>query len=118
MQSKPWFDYICGNHSRNLPFDEFSRAIEAYFSRKLGGDTARVQLKCGGRLGSNQMALFYCDLCAGSHTTKAIAVSKRGWACVPRLSSTGVTRCEKPMCRSGGTFQTTGLDMRGIMEIL
>ena len=22
---KPWFDYLCGNHTRNLPMDEFNK---------------------------------------------------------------------------------------------
>jgi hypothetical protein len=25
---KPWFDYLCGNHSRNLPLDEWNREYE------------------------------------------------------------------------------------------
>jgi hypothetical protein len=26
---KPWFDFLCGNHVRNLPIDEFNRLFEA-----------------------------------------------------------------------------------------
>ena len=27
-EEKPWFDYLCGNHSRNLPLDEWNRQFE------------------------------------------------------------------------------------------
>jgi hypothetical protein len=33
---KPWFDYLCGNHSRNLPLDEWNREYEAYIKDELG----------------------------------------------------------------------------------
>jgi hypothetical protein len=25
-EDKPWFDFLCGNHTRNLPLDEFNKA--------------------------------------------------------------------------------------------
>ena len=24
-EEKPWFDFLCGNHTRNLPMDEFNK---------------------------------------------------------------------------------------------
>ncbi len=24
-EDKPWFDFLCGNHTRNLPMDEFNK---------------------------------------------------------------------------------------------
>jgi hypothetical protein len=24
-EDKPWFDFLCGNHTRNLPLDEFNK---------------------------------------------------------------------------------------------
>ena len=27
-EDKPWFDFLCGNHVRNLPIDEFNRLFE------------------------------------------------------------------------------------------
>jgi hypothetical protein len=27
---KPWFDFLCGNHTRNLPMDEFNKVILHY----------------------------------------------------------------------------------------
>ena len=66
---KPWFDFLCGNHTRNLPMDAFNKVIlqpcpyikllalllhphllqefEAYIKRKLGEDLAAVMAECG-----------------------------------------------------------------------
>ena len=39
---KPWFDFLCGNHTRNLPMDAFNKEYEAYLRRKLGDDLAAL----------------------------------------------------------------------------
>jgi hypothetical protein len=46
-QDKPWFDYLCGNHTRNLPMDAFNREFEAYLKRVLGDDFAALAAECG-----------------------------------------------------------------------
>jgi hypothetical protein len=46
---KPWFDYLCGNHSRNLPLDEWNREYEAYIKDELGEAIVEVQKAGGGR---------------------------------------------------------------------
>jgi hypothetical protein len=46
-QEKPWFDYLCGNHTRNLPMDAFNREFEAYIRRKLGDDIAAMTAEYG-----------------------------------------------------------------------
>ena len=45
-----WCDYFCGNHSRNVHFDAFSRLYEAYIKRKLGVGLEAARLKSGGRV--------------------------------------------------------------------
>jgi hypothetical protein len=39
-EEKPWFDYLCGNHTRNLPIDAFNREL-------LGEDFAALAAECG-----------------------------------------------------------------------
>ena len=48
-EQKPWFDYLCGNHSRNLPLDEWNREFEAYIKDELGEAIMEVQKAGGGR---------------------------------------------------------------------
>ncbi len=45
---RSWFDYLCGNHTRNLPLDEWNREFERYIKDELGEAIAEVQ-KTGGR---------------------------------------------------------------------
>ncbi len=45
-----WCDYFCGNHSRNVQFDAFSRLYESYIKRKLGAGLEAARLKSGGRV--------------------------------------------------------------------
>ena len=44
-EHKPWFDFLCGNHVRNLPIDEFNRLFEEFIRTYLGAelDTIRVE---------------------------------------------------------------------------
>ena len=46
-QDKPWFDFLCGNHTRNLPMDAFNREFEAYLKRVLGDDFAALAAESG-----------------------------------------------------------------------
>jgi hypothetical protein len=46
---KPWFDYLCGNHSRNLPLDEWNHEYEAYIKEELGEAIVEVQKTGVGR---------------------------------------------------------------------
>ncbi len=46
-EDKPWFDFLCGNHTRNLPMDAFNREYEAYLKRVLGEDFEALAAECG-----------------------------------------------------------------------
>ena len=46
---RSWFDYLCGNHTRNLPLDEWNRQFEIYIKDQLGEAIAEVQKAGGGR---------------------------------------------------------------------
>jgi hypothetical protein len=35
-EDRPWFDFLCGNHNRNLPMGEFNKLYETYLRRMLG----------------------------------------------------------------------------------
>jgi hypothetical protein len=34
-EDKPWFDFLCGNHTKNLPMDEFNKVYNIYTYVKL-----------------------------------------------------------------------------------
>ena len=46
-EDKPWFDFLCGNHTRNLPMDAFNREFEAYLRRTVGEDIAAMTAEFG-----------------------------------------------------------------------
>ncbi len=46
---KPWFVFLCGNHVRNLPIDEFNRLFEAYIKLHPGEDLTRISRDGNGR---------------------------------------------------------------------
>jgi hypothetical protein len=46
---RSWFDYLCGNHTRNLPLDEWNRKYEQYIQDELGESIQEVQKVGGGR---------------------------------------------------------------------
>jgi hypothetical protein len=48
-EDKPWYDYLCGNHTRNLPLDQWNREFEAYIKEDLGEAIAELQKAGGGR---------------------------------------------------------------------
>jgi hypothetical protein len=48
-QDKPWFDFLCANHVRNLPIDEFNREVEVYLKGDLGEDLAVIVRDGNGR---------------------------------------------------------------------
>ena len=48
-EDKPWFDFLCGNHVRNLPIDEFNRLFEQYIRIHLGPDLAQISRDGNGR---------------------------------------------------------------------
>jgi hypothetical protein len=43
------FDYLCGNHTRNLPLDQWNREFERYIKDELGEAIAEVQKSGDGR---------------------------------------------------------------------
>ncbi len=46
---KPWFDFLCSNHVRNLPIDQFNREFEDYIKIHLGDDLAIIVRDGNGR---------------------------------------------------------------------
>jgi hypothetical protein len=44
---KSWYDYLCGNHTRNLPLDQWNREFEAYIKEHLGDAIMEVQKEGG-----------------------------------------------------------------------
>jgi hypothetical protein len=46
---KPWFDFLCANHVRNLPIDEFNRLFEDYIKRTLGEELQQISRDGNGR---------------------------------------------------------------------
>jgi hypothetical protein len=40
-EDKPWYDFLCAKHVRNLPIDEFNRMFEKYLRDDLGGGGTR-----------------------------------------------------------------------------
>ena len=48
-EDKPWFDFLCSNHVRNLPIDEFNRLFEAYIKKHLGPDLVQISRDGNGR---------------------------------------------------------------------
>jgi hypothetical protein len=63
-EEKPWFDYLCGNHTRNLPImNAFNREFEAYLKRVLGDDFAALAAECGTQTRGRQVACCSYGLC-------------------------------------------------------
>jgi len=46
---KPWFDFLCANHVRNLPIDQFNRLFEEYIKTHLGVELAQISRDGNGR---------------------------------------------------------------------
>ncbi len=42
-ENKPWYDFLCGNHLRNLPIDEFNRQFEQYLRANLGKELETIR---------------------------------------------------------------------------
>jgi hypothetical protein len=47
-EDKPWFDFLCGNHVRNLPIDQFNRLFEEYIRGALGKELATIRQEGNG----------------------------------------------------------------------
>ena len=48
-EEKPWCNYLCGNHTRNLPIDDFNRQFDIYMKTDLGEALTRIQREGNGR---------------------------------------------------------------------
>ncbi len=48
-EDKPWFDFLCANHVRNLPIDEFNRLYEQYIKTNIGEELANITRDGNGR---------------------------------------------------------------------
>ena len=65
---KPWFDYLCSNHVRNLPIDQFNREMEDYIKEDIGGDLAVISRDGNGRTRVEASGpLFLRSLCRLTH---------------------------------------------------
>jgi hypothetical protein len=74
-EQRSWFDYLCGNHTRNLPLDEWNREYERYIKDELGESILEVQKAGGGRTrveGSGILLLR--AMCRLTHTGTYICV--------------------------------------------
>jgi hypothetical protein len=41
-EERPWFDFLCANHVRNLPIDEFNRLFEQYIKANVGEELSKI----------------------------------------------------------------------------
>jgi hypothetical protein len=48
-ENKPWFDFLCANHARNLPMDELTRLFQIYITNELGDAMKAIQVQSSGR---------------------------------------------------------------------
>jgi hypothetical protein len=71
-EDKPWFDFLCANHARNLPMDELNRLFNAYITTELGESIKAIQVESGGlsRVEASGI-LFLRSLCRLTHTGHA-----------------------------------------------
>ena len=66
---RSWFDYLCGNHTRNLPLDEWNREYECYIKDELGESILEVQKAGGGRTRVEGSGIFLLRaMCRLTHT--------------------------------------------------
>jgi hypothetical protein len=69
---KPWFDFLCANHARNLPMDELNRQFQTYITKELGESMKAIQMESGGRSRVEASGiLFLRSLCRLTHTGHA-----------------------------------------------
>jgi hypothetical protein len=47
-EDKPWYDFLCANHVRNLPIDEFNRLFEKYLRDDLGAELETIRREGNG----------------------------------------------------------------------
>jgi hypothetical protein len=72
VEDKPWFDYLCANHARNLPMDELSRQFQDYINTELRDSVKAIQVASGGRSRVEASGiLFLRSLCRLTHTGHA-----------------------------------------------
>ena len=71
-QSKVCFDFLCGNHTRNLPIDWFNRLYNKWLQSELGESIAKAKTAAGGmvRLECSGEA-FLRSVCKLTHTGHA-----------------------------------------------
>ena len=48
-EERPWFDFLCANHVRNLPIDEFNRLFEQYIKANVGEELSKITRDGNGR---------------------------------------------------------------------
>jgi hypothetical protein len=68
-EHKPWYDFLCGNHVRNLPIDEFNRQFEQYLREHLGMELETIRREGNGctRVDASGVLLLR-SLCRLTHT--------------------------------------------------
>ena len=72
LEDKPWFDFLCANHARNLPMDELSRLFQDYINKELGEALKAIHVESGGRSRVEASGiLFLRSLCRLTHTGHA-----------------------------------------------
>ena len=72
LEDRPWFDFLCANHARNLPMDELSRLFQDYINKELGEALKAIHVESGGRSRVEASGiLFLRSLCRLTHTGHA-----------------------------------------------
>ena len=71
-QSKVCFDFLCGNHTRNLPIDWFNKLYNKWLQSELGESIAKAKTAAGGmvRLECSGEAFLH-SVCKLTHTGHA-----------------------------------------------
>jgi hypothetical protein len=86
-EDKPWFDFLCAYHARNLPMDELSWLYQEYINQELGESIKTIQVESGGRSRVEASGiLFLRSLCRLTHTGHAQYAKGDGIAFVVTLA--------------------------------
>ena len=79
-EDKSYYNYLCANHVRNLPIDEFNRLFEKYLRAALGAEMETIRREGNGRTRVEASGvLLLRSLCRLTHSgAKEYAKGDRG----------------------------------------
>ncbi len=102
-EDKPWFDFVCANHARNLPMDELNRLFNAYITTELGDSIKAIQVESGGRSrveASVGDPVFALTLSLDPHRACTVCIGR--WHCIQRLPGSALSCSDRSLCRACG----------------